>query len=171
MGVRIGQTNCSRRRCESIRKTSTPVRAMRTSWAGWRGGSQQREGWTVKRGSLHWFWRGAIALLVACCYGGLSVSVLETIHESIADDIRHILNKTLSCLGVNQFRSPGRAANGFVVPIAWFAPAVLLALATYGLLTWRFGGQPRDAETRCRKCGYILRGIAEPRCSECGESI
>ena len=26
-------------------------------------------------------------------------------------------------------------------------------------------------ETRCRKCGYILRGISEPRCPECGERI
>jgi hypothetical protein len=28
-----------------------------------------------------------------------------------------------------------------------------------------------DRETRCRKCGYILRGITEPRCPECGEKI
>jgi hypothetical protein len=30
---------------------------------------------------------------------------------------------------------------------------------------------PSDTETRCRKCGYILRGIIEPRCPECGEPI
>lgn len=28
-----------------------------------------------------------------------------------------------------------------------------------------------DTETRCRKCDYILRGISEPRCPECGERI
>jgi hypothetical protein len=28
-----------------------------------------------------------------------------------------------------------------------------------------------DGETRCRKCGYTLRGISEPRCPECGERI
>ena len=28
-----------------------------------------------------------------------------------------------------------------------------------------------DAETRCRQCDYILRGITEPRCPECGERI
>jgi len=26
-------------------------------------------------------------------------------------------------------------------------------------------------ETRCRKCQYILRGLSEPRCPECGEVI
>jgi hypothetical protein len=28
-----------------------------------------------------------------------------------------------------------------------------------------------DSEARCRKCAYILRGIKEPRCPECGERI
>ena len=28
-----------------------------------------------------------------------------------------------------------------------------------------------DGEMRCRKCGYILKGLTEPRCSECGERI
>ncbi|MHC5109139.1 MAG: hypothetical protein ACYTHJ_04580 [Planctomycetota bacterium] len=26
-------------------------------------------------------------------------------------------------------------------------------------------------QTRCRHCRYILRGISEPRCPECGKSI
>lgn len=26
-------------------------------------------------------------------------------------------------------------------------------------------------EARCRKCRYILRGLSEPRCPECGEAI
>jgi hypothetical protein len=29
----------------------------------------------------------------------------------------------------------------------------------------------RESETHCRKCGYILRGLSEPRCPECGERI
>jgi len=29
----------------------------------------------------------------------------------------------------------------------------------------------QDNETRCRKCAYVLRGIREPICSECGERI
>jgi MFS family permease len=30
---------------------------------------------------------------------------------------------------------------------------------------------PRDGLTRCGTCGYILRGLAEPRCPECGRRI
>ncbi len=26
-------------------------------------------------------------------------------------------------------------------------------------------------ELRCRKCRYVLRGLSEPRCPECGERI
>ena len=47
-----------------------------------------------------------------------------------------------------------------------------LPVLIYALLTWRYGPRPEDVmETRCRECGYILRGITEPRCPECGESI
>ncbi len=31
--------------------------------------------------------------------------------------------------------------------------------------------EPKDGHTRCGKCGYILKGLTEPRCSECGERI
>ena len=41
------------------------------------------------------------------------------------------------------------------------ASSGLLAVATY-VLTARL----RPSKTRCRKCGYILRGITEPRCPE-----
>ena len=52
----------------------------------------------------------------------------------------------------------------FVLTIVFGLPgfAIALYIATRG---------PRDPETRCRKCGYILRGISEPRCPECGERI
>ena len=52
----------------------------------------------------------------------------------------------------------------FVMTIVFGSPgfAIALYIATRG---------PRDPETRCRRCGYILRGIPEPRCPECGERI
>ena len=30
---------------------------------------------------------------------------------------------------------------------------------------------PQDGHTYCGHCGYILKGITEPRCPECGEQI
>jgi hypothetical protein len=47
-----------------------------------------------------------------------------------------------------------------------------LPIAIYVFLTYRYGPtRILERETRCRKCGYILRGITEPRCPECGERI
>ena len=59
-----------------------------------------------------------------------------------------------------------------VADVVSHLPSVLVALVVFGVVT-KFLGPSRsvDAETRCRKCGYILRGIPEPRCSECGEQI
>ena len=47
----------------------------------------------------------------------------------------------------------------------------LTAAACFGWLLLFLGERRGDNETRCRKCGYILRGISEPRCPECGERI
>jgi membrane protein DedA with SNARE-associated domain len=58
-------------------------------------------------------------------------------------------------------RKGALASLFLVVPPAIVGPCVAALLAHW----------PRDHETRCRKCGYILRGISEPRCPECGEQI
>ena len=57
--------------------------------------------------------------------------------------------------------------------VAMRLPLGLLAILIYVKLTRRFHPKADflDGETRCRKCGYILKGITEPRCSECGERI
>ncbi len=64
------------------------------------------------------------------------------------------------------FASP-LAATIFVVGMA-----ALPTCAIYGYLTVRYGPDAiHDTELRCRKCGYNLRGLTEPRCPECGEAI
>ena len=45
-------------------------------------------------------------------------------------------------------------------------PGMVVGIVLYAHLRVPGGGQ-----TRCRKCGYILRGLTEPRCPECGEHI
>lgn len=51
-------------------------------------------------------------------------------------------------------------------------PAALVGVLAYSFLTHRFGPRTSpDTYTRCRKCHYILAGLSEPRCPECGEAI
>jgi rubrerythrin len=52
--------------------------------------------------------------------------------------------------------------------------AAIVTVAVYRAMSFWIRIDPAEAgqrETRCRKCGYILRGLTEPRCPECGESI
>lgn len=58
-----------------------------------------------------------------------------------------------------------------VMMVALFL-SYIAAVGIYGYLSRRFDPTARrDNETRCRMCSYILRGLTEPRCSECGEAI
>jgi hypothetical protein len=49
---------------------------------------------------------------------------------------------------------------------------VVASLTTVGALYF-LGAEsfPQDRHTYCGHCGYILKGITEPRCPECGERI
>lgn len=109
---------------------------------------------------MHWFWRATIAVLVGCLYAGVAI-VYFNYHEFATDLITRWLGAQMGKVW----------QTGVAVSIAWFLPVLLLAFGVYGLLTRFFAPLSLDRETRCRKCGYILRGISEPRCSECGERI
>jgi hypothetical protein len=62
--------------------------------------------------------------------------------------------------------------NRYTDPLLGAILLVMVAFFVYGLLCLCPDiKSPSDGETRCRKCGYILRGISEPRCPECGERI
>jgi hypothetical protein len=45
-----------------------------------------------------------------------------------------------------------------------FAPALIVALLAASRVS-------RSHETRCGRCGGVLRGLSEPRCPHCGESL
>jgi hypothetical protein len=114
---------------------------------------------------MHWFWRGAIAIGAGITYSTLLYTgprgAWTYFHIKIAQSLRFILEPVV---GVQL---------GFEIStaIAYALPIGLLVLVVFGLLTRYWGRRLLDPETRCRKCGYILRGISEPRCSECGEVI
>jgi len=46
---------------------------------------------------------------------------------------------------------------------------VVFAIVAAALLM--FARRRHYTETRCRSCGHILRGISEPRRTECGERV
>ena len=98
---------------------------------------------------MHWFWRATIAIGITFVYGLLVVAWTpnRVIGPNWSTSLRTMLFWRL----------------GVMSPV--------ICLLTYGLMTLRYGPKRPDGETRCRKCGYILRGITEPRCPECGEKI
>ena len=53
--------------------------------------------------------------------------------------------------------------------VSLFVLPVCAALAVYGLL--RVPNAISAGETYCGGCGYCLKGLAEPRCPECGRAI
>jgi len=59
------------------------------------------------------------------------------------------------------------------VPAPGFSPAPVLGVIASLWLYHRLTSYvPKlDGHTRCGNCGYILKGLAEPRCTECGRRI
>ncbi len=67
------------------------------------------------------------------------------------------------------FVNRGVGAGVIVVfSLSVFLTAPIVATVLAHVLTPR---ETKDGHTRCGKCGYILKGLTEPRCSECGERI
>jgi hypothetical protein len=102
---------------------------------------------------MHWFRRTTIATVFASTCGVLMLAALEEFYT----------------FGWKPY--PSLWHFGFSASIVWILPTSVLTAAAYALLTWRYGPRRVDTETRCRKCAYILRGITELRCPECGEAI
>ncbi len=55
--------------------------------------------------------------------------------------------------------------------LATVLPASLIGVIAYAALTRRFGRPRVDGHSHCRRCDYILYGLTQPRCPECGEPI
>jgi len=108
---------------------------------------------------LHWFWRATISVAV----GYLSCICFAFMYN----DARSGLYNLLGFLMTNRFAT--WVQNHDVIPCV-VLPTMLTTVLVFILMT-HFARSVSDRETRCRKCGYILRGITEPRCSECGERI
>ena len=114
---------------------------------------------------MHWFWRATIAAGVTGVYGGCASfhGPLHFVHKWAFDRI-HDLQREHMYTGYSEIL--------IAYALAYAVPHAVVAFAIFALLTRWLGPDPRhDGETHCRHCNHILRGITEPRCPECGESI
>lgn len=104
---------------------------------------------------MHWFWRSTMALAAGSLFGLGTMTLIQWL--------------------MSQIQPPGGFGgriNMVAGVVSLFLLPQILVMFVYGLLTRRYYlARCADGETRCRKCGYILRGITEPRCPECGERI
>src|SRR5687767_14988762 len=106
---------------------------------------------------MHWFWRAMIAIIFGLTSNGL---------------VMYSVTRFGVWWGLFIF------ARRYTIPdfveyaaFNWIPPACLTVFG-YSVISryWPLGSA-LDNETRCRKCQYILKGISEPICPECGERI
>ncbi len=69
---------------------------------------------------------------------------------------------------VGQIIMPPAGPTGMAAVVIFLCVAFLVGPFVASVLTPK---EVKDGHTRCGKCGYILKGLTEPRCSECGERI
>jgi hypothetical protein len=101
---------------------------------------------------MHWFWRVVIVIPLAAMAGfgtGMAAHFVDL-------------------LGRLPWGNPECIASGRGIAATLVAASSAVALYV-GLTRWTL--PVPDGETRCRRCRYILRGISEPRCPECGERL
>ena len=103
---------------------------------------------------MHWFWRAILAAIGGWFFG-------QGVYSFVWDIVYWVR-------GTTQI-----ADDDPLVDLVWnfqLVVVAIIAVAIYAVLS-RLRENQQLRETRCRRCGYILRGITEPRCSECGERI
>ena len=113
---------------------------------------------------MHWFWRAVIAAAVGYVFAVL----LGGTYPGGLNNLVRVLALPMWWPGWRE--SPLNPHQPLAVLLFWFVPTVIVTVLTYATAGYYFKGAPRQ-ETRCRKCDYILRGLTEPRCPECGEGI
>lgn len=112
---------------------------------------------------MNWFWRAIIALAAGC--------VCNLLANNASAPLYPLAFRVYESM-MSHFRDRGPSPQaGVVVFLVWGLAPMSISIAIYGILTWRQYKSAGLGETRCRRCSYILRGISEPRCPECGEKI
>jgi len=94
-----------------------------------------------------------------------SVLLVMLFWETVFRTRRWIEFNPLADLYMSNHVAAEAISRGVVVLL----PATALAVVIYSIFGW--GHRYLYPETQCRKCRYILRGLTEPKCPECGTAI
>lgn len=81
---------------------------------------------------------------------------------------------TIGSGGIDLYSGPERSISMlfawfWYMPYYWGVVPLVAAVLAHALVARP--ARMRDSESRCRRCQHILRGLTEPRCTECGEEI
>lgn len=103
---------------------------------------------------LNWFWQAVVAVFGGCHAFAALVAFTS------------LLTGVTALTGVTDY-PPNTTVAIFYICVVIVLPSMFLTAMVAVIRTRR----EFDSETRCRKCGQVLRAITEPRCPECGERI
>lgn len=110
---------------------------------------------------MYWLWRVAVSVSVASILGGF-YNYWGRTQSPIAYTVWEVV-----------YRLPVPYWAQYVAhhAITYCLPVALASVSMFALLTRYCSGSSIPDNLRCRKCGYALIGLSEPRCPECGEPI
>jgi hypothetical protein len=115
---------------------------------------------------MHWLTRATIAAAAGGLTLGLPAAFLPSTN-GVIPGVATTLDRTgVQTLGYYLWYSLGEYP---VLIAVYLLPAILIAAVGYTLATLQTQARELEDGPRCKRCGYILRGLPEPRCPECGE--
>jgi len=117
-----------------------------------------------KRRSRAEFWKAA--RFVLWMMAALTVFQLALVSVALMYGSKHIaaaLSQTVPAFLWDQLRNHDDLPRLLWLLGAWAAAALAMLYVAY-----RLGSVVRGLEGKCVRCGYMLRGLPEPRCPECG---
>lgn len=113
-----------------------------------------------------------VGLAVAACTSCIGVSLSPSGYLATSADWLDL--KSMYCIWNDLAASKGitlgpRFTTGFVVIFMMWSPSIVASLCTSSIFAWR--AHSAHSAIQCPDCGYILRGLSQPRCPECGYKI
>ena len=117
------------------------------------------------RRPMRWYWAGLWGLLTLYASGALTLYLCFGLPFGYSGVLEPALRLFVGALE----QVTGNALAVWVTILLVSTPALLLSMLVFSRLRAKRAAD--NGYLHCLKCGYILKGLSEPRCPECGERI